>query len=127
MFDASARNTKPTRLGGVGDLNGGADRSAAEIPSERDGTRTRDLSARVARTVLTDWSRGTEFLIVGPILPLLDRLLARHRCFAPQSGGIIARRTFSRAAVLPSNSLFPLMPTWIGQMNDRDADSACDL
>ncbi len=79
MFDASARNTKPTRLGGVGDLNGGADRSAAEIPSERDGTRTRDLSARVARTVLTDRGPRAEGLDVLATLSVLDRPFPDHR------------------------------------------------
>ncbi len=79
MFDASARNTKPTRVGGVEDLNGGADRSAAEIPSERDGTRTRDLSARAARTVLTDRGSRAEGLDVLATLSVLDRPFPDHR------------------------------------------------
>ena len=58
-----AMNTKATGVGGINDPDGEADRSAAEIPSERDGTRTRDLSARVARTVLPEPSVE---LMAGP-------------------------------------------------------------
>jgi hypothetical protein len=89
MFAASASNTKATHLGNRGALNGGADRSAAEIPRERDGTRTRDLSAKPARTVLTDWAPGAKDLNVFPTLATLDSAL-------PSS------------CSLPSGELFPV-------------------
>ena len=59
--------------------DGGADRSGAEIPVSRDGTRTRDLSARLARTVLTDpWGRA-EGVNVPAALPLFDCAFASSR------------------------------------------------
>ena len=97
MFDASARNTNATRVGGVEDLNGGADRSAAEIPSERDRTRTRDLSARAARTVLTDKATRAECLDVPAALPVLDRSFAG--CCGLSGGKLFLVYQLPRAAV----------------------------
>ena len=72
---------KATRVGGFLSLSDGADRSEAEIPRQRDGTRTRDLSAQPARTVLTD-PLETETLDVSPAFSVFDRLLRGHCSFS---------------------------------------------
>jgi hypothetical protein len=71
-FTGTLPETQRAPLSQPPGLLGGADRSGAEIPPVRDGTRTRDLSARAARTVLIHWHTRTERLDKCPALASLN-------------------------------------------------------
>ena len=81
------------------DKVGRADRSVAEIPHEQGGTRTRDLSAQAARTVLTDWVTTAEPFDVASALLILDGPFAGH-CSLPRWEPLLVKKLPGTAAFI---------------------------